>query len=96
MKETGIWNPGNARLWNPESRVCNLESIVWNPESMNVLGIQDPGYFLVEPLSLESGIQDLRSGVHYSGSGISRAGIWNPWATWLSLHRAKQESNAPH
>ena len=49
----------------------NTESTVWNPESTDFNGIEDPFRWT----------RGLESGIHDSGSGSPRAGIWKPGAT---------------
>ena len=49
--------------------------------------------FRWNPESISAELVSLESGIHYSGSGIHWAGIWNPRATWIPLHGAKTSSS---
>ena len=73
MRGFGIPNE-EREIRNPLYGMQNPE-IRWNP-----------GCNSVEPVSLESGIND-------SGSGIQNrwSGIWNSRVTWIPLHRATPE-----
>ena len=64
-RREGIRNPPNMRL--RESGIQSVESILWNPESIDFDGIQ--ALFQVEPVSGRPGIRDPLFGIRNPQAG---------------------------